>query len=73
MEESVDTHKQEQGVVELENSLQVEEIDDLRKQLKDASEANKKLEKESKQFSLVFSGFGVIMKVKVKHAILGSA
>ena len=47
LQESIDTHKQEQGVIELENNIQIEEIDDLQKQLKGAVEDCKKLEKES--------------------------
>ena len=47
LQESIDNHKQEQGVIELENNIQIEEIDDLQKQLKGSIEDCKKLEKES--------------------------
>ncbi len=47
LQESIDAYKQEQGVAELENNIQVEEIEDLRKQLKEASETCKKLETDS--------------------------
>ena len=47
LEESIDAHKQEQGVIELENNIQVEEIDDLKKQLAQATDDYKKIEKES--------------------------
>ena len=50
MQESIDTHKQEQGVIELENNIQVEEIDDLKKQLKESKEDCEKFEKESMYF-----------------------
>lgn len=49
VQELAETFKQEQGVTELENNIQVEEIEDLKKQLKESADYCKKFEKESKQ------------------------
>ena len=69
LQESIDNHKQEQGVIELENNIQIEEIDDLQKQLKGSIEDCKKLEKES-WYNLYGLNYDFWVRFKIQQTLV---